>query len=298
LDKTVIDGLMNPLMHILRNSLDHGLESVNERMSKGKNPKGTIAFSAFYSGTNVIIQVKDDGKGIDLEKVRAKGIEKEMISEDSQLSERELLQLLFAPGFSTAKTVSAVSGRGVGMDVVNREISDIRGKIDINTQKDKGTVISLSLPLTLSIIDSLHVRVKHSNFLIPLSLVDRCGDIPHSDLINAANKKIPENEQLIPFVYLRDEFRIKGEAPIKEKTVIVKYEDHEVALIVDSIIGEHQTVLKPLGEIFKDQDIFSGGSILGDGTLAIVLDTNKLIEGYALQNENFLKSLKDNNIIV
>jgi len=280
LDKTMIDSLADPLMHILRNSIDHGIEFPEIREQKGKPRKGKIIFKAFYSGANVYIQVSDDGSGINLQKVRSTAIRKGFISQDAQLTDKDLITLTFTPGFSTADNISEVSGRGVGMDVVKRKIAEIRGEVTIDTIKDTGTTISIKLPLTLSIVDALWVKIDTSHFLIPLGVVDFCSEIKHNDLKLISNNRIAIEGQLFPFVYLRKEFQIKANLPETERCVIIKYEDIKVALIVDIVIGEHQAVLKPIGEIFNYQDIISGASILGDGDLALVLDTNRLIKNF------------------
>lgn len=283
LDKTIIENLSDPLMHIIRNSIDHGIEYPEERVKAGKPKQGKILLKAYYSGTNVHIQIQDDGAGIDLVKIRDKAISKEIISADAVMSDREILNLIFLPGFSTAKKVTNVSGRGVGMDVVKRKISDIRGEIDIDTQVGVGTTITIKLPLTLSIIDGLLVTIGETHFVIPLASVDKCYEFKHVHLKSAINNLILADEDRISFLYLRDLFEIKEDTPDIEQIVVVEYNDIKIGLAVDKVIGEYQAVLKSLGKMYKDQDFISGSTILGDGTVALVMDTNKIINQYSKQ---------------
>ena len=281
LDKNIIEMLSDPLMHIIRNSLDHGIESESERIKAGKPKRATILFKAFYSGTNVIIQISDDGKGIDLNKIKEAAIAKGLIESDVELKDKEIFDLLFMPGFSTAKKVTNVSGRGVGMNVVKRKISEIRGEIDINTELNKGTTITIRLPLTLSIIDGLLVNIKDTKFVIPLSSVDKCYEFKQEILDNAINNLIRTEDKEIAFIDLRDVFDLKSDSDENTHVVAVKYGDSRIGLAVDYIIGQYQAVLKPLGKIYQNQQTISGATILGNGTVALVLDTNKLISQFA-----------------
>lgn len=278
LDKNIIQSLLDPLLHIVRNSIDHGIEPPDVRQKRGKPGKGTIWLKAFYSGANVNIQVKDDGAGVDIEKIKQKAIERNIISAEESYTDKELLNLIFLPGLTTSQNVTDLSGRGVGMDVVNRKIAEIRGEVDIDTELGKGTAITVKLPLTLSIIDGLLVRIKNTDFIIPLGAVDKIYAARHEELVNTFNNIIVFDGQQIPFYYLREEFAIDGEAPESEEVVIVKYEEKRIGLAIDLVVGEYQAVLKPLGKLYKDQEIFSGASILGDGTVALVMDTNKIIK--------------------
>jgi two-component system chemotaxis sensor kinase CheA len=277
LDKTIIESLTDPLLHIIRNSIDHGIEDKETRLANGKTAEGTLMLRAFYSGNSVNLQIKDDGAGINPEKVRRKAIEKGIITADVQLSEKELLELIFRPGFSTATSVTDVSGRGVGMDVVKRKIADLRGEIEISSQTGQGTTITISLPLTLSIIDGLLVRIEDTHFVIPLSAVEKCYEVAHQKLVSRFEDMITLDEERIPFCYLRQEFGFSSEAPFHEEVIVVSYDEKKVGLTVDQVIGEYQAVLKPLGRYYQKQDYISGATILGDGTIALVLDTNKTI---------------------
>ena len=278
LDKTIIENLADPLLHILRNSIDHGIESADVRRQKGKPAQGTILLKAFYSGAHVHIQVKDDGAGINPRRVREKAISRGLIHADAVLGEKEILDLIFVPGFSTAAAVTDVSGRGVGMDVVRRKIADLRGEVEVQSAVDAGTTLTIKLPLTLSILDGLLVGIGDTRFVIPLSVVGKCYEIDHARLVSTYNNVIHLDGEAIPYFYLRDEFDITGGAPAIEKVVIIRYEDKQVGLTVDEIVGEYQAVLKPLGKLYRNQEMVSGASILGDGTIALVLDTNKIIK--------------------
>lgn len=281
LDKTIIESLSDPLMHLFRNAIDHGLESQEERLAKGKKEKGLLIFKAYYSGTSVYIDISDDGRGIDTEKVREIGIKNGIINKDQQLSEKQINELILMPGFSTSESVTDISGRGVGMDVVKRNINKIQGEIDIFSKQGKGTTFSLKLPLTLSIIDGLLVQIDNDKFIIPILVIKKIAPIPHQNIIKAFNNTISIEGEQIPFLYLRDEFHIESQAPKMEEVVVVNYGDKSVGIVIDRVIRESQVVVKSLGRHFKEQEIISGASILGDGIVALVLDTNKIIEKYS-----------------
>jgi two-component system, chemotaxis family, sensor kinase CheA len=285
LDKTIIENLTDPLLHIFRNSIDHGIELPSERKRRGKPRNGEIKLKAFYSGANVIIKVSDDGAGVNPEQIRLKAIEKQIIAPDAVLSEKELLNLLFLPGFSTAKVITDVSGRGVGMDVVRRKISSIRGEVEIDSEFGIGTTITIKLPLTLSIIDGLLVKIAKSQYVIPLSMVHKIYSIENEKLAKAFNNLVVLDGNQVPFFYLREEFDEEGKAPPVEEIVVVQYENVIVGLVTDNVIGEYQAVLKPLGKFFKNQEIISGATILGDGSIALVLDTNKIIAQFSSQTK-------------
>lgn len=284
LDKTIIESLTDPLMHILRNSIDHGIESEDERVAKGKSAEGNIMLKAFYSGANVVIQVIDDGKGIDPVKIKQKAIDKGLINADTVLTKKEIFDMVFMPGFSTAEKVTDVSGRGVGMDVVKRKIADIRGEVEIESEVDKGTTLSIKLPLTLSIIDGLLVRINETDFIIPLTVVDKIYGVLHQDFVNNYTSTVVLDGEQVPYHYLRENFEIEPNVPDLEQVIVVNYEEKRIGLVVDKVIGEYQAVLKPLGRLYKQQDIFSGATILGDGSIALVMDTHKIIKQFANEN--------------
>ncbi|HOU73516.1 chemotaxis protein CheA [Tenuifilum sp.] len=281
LDKTIIENLSDPLMHIIRNSMDHGIEDTRVRIANGKPAKGKIHLKAFYSGASVIIQVSDDGAGIDPEIIHAKAISKGLVPSDKKMSKKEILDLIFLPGFSTAKKVTDVSGRGVGMDVVKKKISDIRGEVEVESEVGKGTTITIKLPLTLSIIDGLLVSIDSSPFVIPLSSIDKIYAVDKESIYSSFNNLVTLDGTQIPFFSLRKEFNLQPSSEELEQVVVVNFEDNRVGLVVDYVIGEYQAVLKPLGKHYKSHDIFSGATILGDGTVALVMDTNKIIKMFA-----------------
>lgn len=268
-------------MHILRNSLDHGIEDTGVRLSKGKPTKGTIKFKAFYSGANVIIQISDDGAGMNPEIIRNKAISKGIISPEKKLSKKEILDLVFLPGFSTASKVTDISGRGVGMDVVRKKISGIRGEVDVESELDRGTTITIKLPLTLSIIDGLLVSINNTSYVIPLSAVEKIFAAEKDLIYKSFNNIITLDNEQVPFFSLRKEFNIESSNQDKEQIIVVNFEDKKVGLVVDHVVGEYQAVLKPLGRHYRNHEIFSGATILGNGTVALVMDTNKIIKMFA-----------------
>jgi two-component system chemotaxis sensor kinase CheA len=284
LDKTIIENLVDPLMHILRNSMDHGIEDPDVREKLGKPRQGKILLKAFYSGANVHIQVSDDGAGMDPEFIKSKAIAKGIISPDAILSRKEILDLIFIPGFSTADRITDLSGRGVGMDVVKRKISDIRGEVEVESEVGQGTILTIKLPLTLSIIDGLLVKISHTHYIIPLAVVDKIYAVEHRKIIKAFNNVLILDGEQVPFFNLRQEFNEPESDSLMEEVVVVRYEDKQVGIAVDTVLGEYQAVLKPLGKHYKRQEIISGATILGDGTIALVLDPNKTIKQFSNQN--------------
>ncbi len=279
LDKNIIEHLIDPLLHIIRNSGDHGIEMPDERIKKGKNPKGTILLKAFYSGSNVVIQIIDDGKGMDPEKIFAKAVEKGIIDKNANLTKKEILNLIFASGFSTAEKISDVSGRGVGMDVVRTKIQEVRGEVTVDSEIDKGTTLTLDIPLTLSIIDGLMTKVNGEQFIFPLSNIER--------ILNPQEVKFNENgvgniftytgEQIL-YIDLNNLFYQKPvENMMDSKILLVKNGDKRVGMVIDQIVGEYQIVVKPLGRFLRKVDMISGASVMGDGSLSLIVDTTRLI---------------------
>lgn len=280
LDKNIMEGLSDPIMHLLRNSIDHGIEDPEVRIKSGKPRQGKIVLKAYCAGTNVYIEIQDDGKGIDPGKIRKKAIQNGIIGSEDILNDKEIMNLIFLPGFSTAENVSEVSGRGVGMDVVKRKITNIRGQIKINSQINIGTTITIKLPITVSIIDGLLVKINDADFVIPLSAVERCYEVPLGRQLNRFNNLIVLDGEQIPFISLSEEFDGIENPASSLEIVIVYYDDKKIALIVDRVIGKFQAVLKPLGKYFLHLDNISGATILGDGKIALVLDTNYVIEQF------------------
>ncbi len=281
MDKNMIEGLVDPIMHIIRNSIDHGIECPEVRKEKGKPQRGEIRLKAYYSGANVIMEISDDGKGIDPVRIKKRALDSGLISSDEDVAGKDILDFIFLPGFSTSESITKISGRGVGMDVVKRKISELRGEVEIKSEIDKGTTIILKLPLTLSIIDGLLVSIDNSFFVIPLNFVNKCMEFKHQELINPVNNLIYVNDGHIPFIYLRKEFNIKTESPANEEVVVIRQGDTFFGLAVDHVIGEYQAVLKTLGLMYKQQELISGATILGDGTVALLLDPNKIISSFS-----------------
>ncbi len=279
LDKTIIENLADPLMHIVRNSLDHGIESKEDRIKAGKPEQGTIKLMSYYSGAKVYIRIEDDGKGMDPEKIKNKAVEKKLISKDDQLSDKEIYDLIFLPGFSTAANITDVSGRGVGMDVVRKNILDLRGDIEVDSKLGKGTSITLGLPLTLSVIDGLLIKAEKTHFIIPLSEISKCFEIPRKQISNEFNQLIVLDGEQVPFLDLRREFKMDMEsAPETLSVILIQKLGTKIGVCVDSIEGEYQAVLKPVGKYYRNQEFISGATILGDGSLALVLDSYKIVE--------------------
>lgn len=278
LDKNIIEHLTDPLLHIIRNSGDHGIELPEERIKKGKNPKGTILLKAYYSGSSVIIKISDDGKGMDPEKIFNKAVEKGIIDKNANLSKSEILNLVFQSGFSTAEKVSDVSGRGVGMDVVKNKIAEIRGEVSIDSVVDQGTTITLDLPLTLSIIDGLLTKIKDEQFVVPLSNIEKI--ISSKDIIlnnNGLGSIFTYKDEQISYIDINKLFYSVESDMEKCKILLVKYGDKHIGLIVDQIVGEYQIVVKPLGRFLRKLDMISGASVMGDGSLSLIIDTTRLI---------------------
>ncbi|WP_224960896.1 chemotaxis protein CheA [Geomonas subterranea] len=273
LDKTVIEKLNDPLVHIIRNSIDHGVETPQARALKGKPRNGRIHLAAVHSGDSVLITIRDDGAGLNVDAIRAKAVERKIISQGADLSDREIWQLIFAPGFSTAATITSVSGRGVGMDVVKQAIEGLRGSIDVKSEPDRGTSITLKIPLTLAIIESLLVQIGKDRFVMPLAMVDECILLTEKEIAQGHGREIlMVREKLVPYVPLRKMFRIEGAPPAIQQVVICQLEGKRVGLVVDWVIGEHQTVIKSLGRMYQQVEGMSGATILGDGSVALILD--------------------------
>lgn len=277
LDKTVIEKLNDPLIHIIRNSLDHGIESPEVRAERGKPAAGTIRLSATQTGASVHVTIEDDGNGLNKAAILKKAVAKGLIAPDSQISDEEIYRLIFAPGFSTKEQVTAVSGRGVGMDVVNRQMELINGSIAIESREAKGTRIILKIPLTLAIIDGLLVRIGEEFFIIPLAVVVGCLEFIQKNQKNDNNVVIFHDKQL-PFVNMRDFFAIPGTRNDIEQIVVVNIKNTHVGILVDQVIGGNQTVIKPLGKLYKRAVGVSSGSILGDGSVALILDVEQIVD--------------------
>jgi len=277
-DKTVIERLADPLVHLVRNAVDHGLESPEQRRAIGKPDAGQVRLAARQSGGEVIISIGDDGRGIDRARVRERGEAQGLIAAGAQLSDQELLQIIFQPGFSTAQTVTNLSGRGVGMDVVKRTIDALRGSIDISSRPGNGSEVSLRIPLTLAIIDGLLVRVGTGRYVIPLSAVEECLALSvEEDLRSRGRSFISLRDSLVPFLRLRELFQTGTQPELHQKVVVISTGTERVGLVVDQIIGDHQTVIKAMSKLHEDIAMFSGATILGDGSVALILDVAHLV---------------------
>ncbi len=278
LDKTVIERLNDPLIHLIRNSIDHGLESAQQRQEAGKQAQGNIHLSARHTGDKVLISITDDGRGLDRQRIEAKAEENGLLTPGTKLSDAELFQLIFQPGFSTAKEVTNLSGRGVGMDVVKKTVEGLRGTIDIASAPGQGTTITLRLPLTLAIIDGLLVRVGMGRYVIPLSAVEECVELPPAEEQRARGRNFLNiRDDLVPFLRLRELFSVQQAPDPFQKVVIVSFGETRVGLVVDQVIGDHQTVIKSLSKLHAKVGTFSGATILGDGTVALILEVAHLV---------------------
>ncbi|MBI5190840.1 MAG: chemotaxis protein CheA [Nitrospirae bacterium] len=288
LDKTVIERLSDPVLHIIRNCIDHGIEGPEERGAAGKPRQGVVRLSASHSGGNVYISISDDGRGLDAELIRQVAVDKGLVGPEERPADGFLFELAMTPGFSTAKSVSSVSGRGVGLDVVKRRMDSLRGRVDIVSAKGSGTTITLKLPLTLAIIDGLLVQVSDSFFVLPLGSVRECVERAGT----GANERqfVDIRGELVPAIPLRSVFGIPGGVPALEHLVIVDEGGQKVAVAVDTVVGEHQTVIKPLSRAFRGVEGVSGATVLGDGRLALILDLPGLISCAMKEEADWLRA--------
>jgi two-component system chemotaxis sensor kinase CheA len=278
LDKTVLDQLADPLVHLIRNSIDHGIEPVEERLRSEKPRRGVVRLAAVHTGSNVVVSIRDDGRGLDKNRILAKAVSKRLVQPDAPLSDKEIFNLIFLPGFSTAEQVTNVSGRGVGMDVVKRKIEALRGSISIESEPQKGTTISLTLPLTLAIIDGLLVEVGSDQFIVPMSLVAENVELHRSERLRKNGRNVVTvRGELIPYIHLRETFGTHANQAEIEKVVIVQHQDQRVGLVVNRVLGSHQTVIQSLGSFYGNVNLFSGATIMGDGRVALILDLAGLV---------------------
>jgi two-component system chemotaxis sensor kinase CheA len=284
LDRTVIDEIGDPLMHLLRNSADHGLESAEVRAERGKPEVGTIFLNAYQDGNNVVIEVGDDGNGIDVEKVRNKAIQKGTITEEvaATMTDKDIIGLLFRPSFSTAEKVSDVSGRGVGLDVVKSKIEALGGDVEVRTELGQGSTFIIRLPLTLAIIQALMVQLGNEKYAIALGSIQTIEDISVTDIKYVHAKEVIHlRGNVIPLVRLKnllDVPKTENEPEPENLTVvIVKKGDKQAGLVVDSLIGQMEIVIKSLGKYININKMISGATILGDGEVALIIDANTLV---------------------
>ena len=278
MDKTVLDQLADPLMHLVRNSLDHGCESPEDRVAAGKPRTATLTLRAEQRGDRVWITVADDGRGLDAARIRAKAIARGLLAADANPTEQEIHQFIFLPGFSTADKVSELSGRGVGLDVVKRSIEALRGTIELRSQPGRGAEIRLSLPLTLAIIEGLMVRVDGDRYILPLGSAREAIELRRDRRLAANGRNIVDlHGEMMPYLRLRELFDYSGEPPPIERIVIAEVEDTRIGIAVDEVLGNHQTVLKSLGWLGRRVDVFTGATVLGDGRVALIVDIPGLV---------------------
>jgi len=277
LDKSSIDMITEPLVHMIRNSLDHGIECPEERLENGKSEKGRIILKAGSSGNDIFIEVTDDGKGLDRDKIFAKALNKGLVTHGQKLTEEEVYNIICAPGFSTADEVSTISGRGVGMDVVKQKIAEMRGELKITSTPGKGTSFIIKLQQSIAILDTLLVRSGEMKFLLPLSDIEVCSQMLYKDVVvRLKHSTVNYENELTPFVSLHHLFDIKQEMPQMAKMIVIRKNSKRLAFFADEIIGQHQAVLKPMGELVKKHDEISAASVLGNGEVAFLLNTNSI----------------------
>jgi two-component system chemotaxis sensor kinase CheA len=275
-DTAMVEGIRDPLTHMVRNAVDHGLGTPEERLAQGKDPCGTLTLRAFHENGLVAIQIADDGRGLDRERILRRAVERRLVAEGAVLSDTEVFAFVFEPGFSTKDQVTEISGRGVGLDVVRRNVEALRGSISVESGPERGTAITLRLPLTLAIIEGFKVQVSGEVYILPLEAVAECLELPpgqgrgRSGVLNLRGKPLP-------YLRLREHFALGGEPPARENVVVVQHAGTAVGLAVDALIGESQTVLKPLGRLFQGVRGLSGSAILGDGRVALILDVAALL---------------------
>ena len=279
LDKTVIERISDPLVHMLRNSIDHGVELPQERIDKGKPATGRVDLRTYPDAGTIVIEIEDDGKGLDKDRILAKAIENGQVDPNAQLSDAEIYKLIFAAGLSTADKVSDISGRGVGMDVVRKNIEDLRGTVDIDSTLNKGSKITVRLPLTLAIIDGFLVQVGDTKYIIPLESIQECKELTVREQEGMkGNEFINLRDEMLPLMDVREVLKEAPNHTDRQNIVIVYFGDRTIGLLVDELLGEHQTVIKPLGGMFENVQGVSGGSILGSGEIALIFDIARLID--------------------
>jgi len=278
LDKTVVERIADPLMHLVRNAMDHGIESADDRESKGKASQGNLALNAYHDAGYIVIEVQDDGRGLDRDKILAKAMEKNLVTESQMITDEEIYRLIFEAGFSTADKVTNLSGRGVGMDVVRKNIEALRGTVDIESKVNEGSKVSIRLPLTLAIIDGFLVKVGESSYVIPLDMVHECIDLSDENQDDNQQGYINLRGEVLPFLNLRDYFKEQGAESSRKSIVVVRQGNRKAGFVVDELLGELQTVIKPMGKILKNLRGISGATILGSGEVAVILDVPNLIK--------------------
>jgi two-component system, chemotaxis family, sensor kinase CheA len=273
LDKTVVERIADPLTHLVRNAMDHGIEPAEVRLARGKPAIGTVTLNAYHDSGSVVIEVSDDGGGLKREKILAKALQRGLVEEGRSLTDSEVFAFIFEAGFSTAEKVTNLSGRGVGMDVVKRNITALRGSVSISSEEERGTTITVRLPLTLAIINGFQVAVGRSSFVLPLDSIEECVEFSSEGEHSFANLR----GAAVPFIRLRDVFGTREAPSRRQSIVVVNHAGERTGLVVDALLGEFQTVIKPLGKLFRKADCVSGSSILANGEVALILDVAALV---------------------
>lgn len=278
LDKTITEKISDPLMHIVRNAIDHGIGTPDARRAQGRPARGVIRLHAYHETGSIVIEVSDDGGGLNRERIRAKAVERGLVTAGQQLSETEILQLIFRPGFSTAEKVTNISGRGVGMDVVKRNIESLRGVVDVESEEGAGTTVRIQLPLTIAIIDGFMFRVGELTYVVPLDMVVECVEFAREDFEGMEGGSFMNlRGSVLPFLSLRDFFREEGEPPARGNVIVMEYARKKAGLVVDKLVGKFQTVIKPMGKVFGNMHWLSGSTIMGTGEVAYILDVPRMI---------------------
>ncbi|MDI9424223.1 MAG: chemotaxis protein CheA [Spirochaetota bacterium] len=278
LDKTITEKISDPLMHIVRNAIDHGIGTPDVRRAKGRPARGLMRLHAYHETGSIVIEVSDDGDGLDRERIRARAVERGLVAAGQQLTESEILQLIFRPGFSTAEKVTNISGRGVGMDVVKRNIESLRGVVDVESEEGVGTTVRIQLPLTIAIIDGFMFRVGELTYVVPLDMVVECVEFAREDFLGMEGGSFMNlRGSVLPFLSLRDFFMEDGEEPARGNVIVVEYARKRAGLVVDKLVGKFQTVIKPMGKVFGDMHWLSGCTIMGTGEVAYILDVPRMI---------------------
>ncbi len=291
LDKTVVEKIGDPLTHLVRNSMDHGIESADVRVANGKPAKGTLKLNAYHDSGSIVIEVSDDGGGLNKQRILKKAIERGLVTDGENLSDREIYNLIFEAGFSTAEKISNLSGRGVGMDVVKRNIMALRGTVNLDSVEGQSTTVRIRLPLTLAIIDGFLVGVGDSTYVVPLDMVVECVERAAWDNAGGDGQYLNLRGEVLPYLRLHEHFEVEGEPARRENVVVVRYGEQKVGLVVDRLLGEFQTVIKPLGKVFNRVSGIGGFTILGSGDVALILDVPGLMGQVVTGNERSAQNL-------
>ena len=279
LDKTVVEKIGDPLMHLVRNAMDHGIESAEKRLASGKSSKGTLKLNAYHDSGSIVIEISDDGGGLNRDRILKKALERGIVNPNQSLNNQEIYNLIFEAGFSTAEAVTNLSGRGVGMDVVKRNIAALRGTVDLDSHEGEGTTVRIRLPLTLAIIDGFLVSVGNSSYVVPLDMVLECVELSDAERQGMRERSyLNLRGEVLPLVPIRTHFEVEGSGSRRENVVVVQYAGQMAGLVVDELLGEFQTVIKPLGKLFSNLRGISGSTILGTGEVALILDVPSLVQ--------------------